>query len=150
MLPMTTHTPQRPAARQWKVQLPSTPRSVRRVRDQAGRTLHDWGYGQEAIDRLLLVCSELATNAVRHGHERGHLFEVRLHDEGASCLVQVSDAANRRLPHRVKAGEDDEHGRGLELVVAMSEEVGHHPRDPIGKTVWARLALNASDQDPNV
>ncbi|MFF7648398.1 ATP-binding protein [Streptomyces sp. NPDC007983] len=120
------------------MQLPSTPRSVRLARDQAGRTLHDWGYAQETIDRLLLVCSELATNAVRHGHERDHLFEVRLHDEGASCLVQVSDAASRRLPHCVKAEEDDEHGRGLELVSARHGVLGRAwPPRTIGSCRWA-------------
>ena len=90
---------------------------------------------------MVLVCSELATNAVQHGHKRGHLFEVRLTHEDTTCLVEVSDAACSRLPHRREAGEGEEHGRGLQLVAALAKETGHRPRDPIGKTVWARLVL---------
>lgn len=123
------------------MQVTSTPRCVRLVRSQVGETLRNWSYEQEDIDRLVLVCSELATNAVRHGHKRGHLFEVRLTHEDTSCLVEVSDAASSRLPHRREAGEDEEHGRGLQLVAALAKETGHRPRDPIGKTVWARLVL---------
>lgn len=89
---------------------------------------------------MVLVCGELATNAVQHGHKRGHLLEVRLTHEDTSCLVEVSDAASGRLPCRTRATEDDEHGRGLQLVAALAKETGHRPRDPIGKTVWARLS----------
>jgi anti-sigma regulatory factor (Ser/Thr protein kinase) len=105
-----------------------------------GQALDSWGYGQDDIDQVLLVCSELATNAVQHGHRAGHLFEVRLVAEGTDCLVEVSDPTPRP-PHPVTAGRDDEHGRGLQLVAALAEETGHRPRSPLGKTVWARLLL---------
>ncbi|MEV6134138.1 ATP-binding protein [Streptomyces violaceusniger] len=143
---MTTPNPPQPVTRQWKMQFTSTPRCVRLVRSQVCKTLRNWDYGQEDADRMVLVCSELATNAVQHGHKRGHLFEVRLTDEGTSCLVEVSDAAGRRLPRRVEADESDEHGRGLQLVAALAKETGHHPRSPIGKTVWARLVLDTSGE----
>lgn len=38
------------------------------------------------------------------------------------------------------------HGRGLRLVAAPAKETGHRPRDPIGKTVWARLALTWGEE----
>ncbi len=146
MLPMTTSDPQQPAAWQWKMQFTSTPRCVRLVRSQVGKALRNWGYGEEDTHRMVLVSSELATNAVRHGHQRGHLFEVRLTHEDTSCLVEVSDVASGRLPRRTEATEDDERGRGLQLVAAVAKETGHHPRDPIGKTIWARLALTWGEE----
>lgn len=146
MLPMTTSDPQQPAARQWKMQFTSTPRCVRLVRSQVGKALRNWGYGEEDTNRMVLVSSELATNAVRHGHQRGHLFEVRLTHEDTSCLVEVSDAASGRLPRRTEATENDENGRGLQLVAALAKETGYHPRSPIGKTVWARLALTWGEE----
>lgn len=138
MLPMTT--PDQQAARLWKMQFNSTPKSVALVRRQVGNTLAGWGYGPDDIDCALLVCSELATNAVQHGHRAGHLFEVQVTAEGAVCVVEVSDPTPRP-PRSVTAGADDEHGRGLQLIAALAEEIGHRPRNPIGKTVWARLLL---------
>ncbi|MDQ0986990.1 hypothetical protein [Streptomyces sp. V2I9] len=50
-------------------------------------------------------------------------------------------------PLPTQAGEDDECGRGLLLVAALSEETGHHDRHPIGKTVWARLILSSPSKE---
>ncbi|MBA2949585.1 ATP-binding protein [Streptomyces himalayensis] len=141
MLPTTT--PDQQAAQQWKMQFTSTPKCVALVRSQVGKALKTWGYVQDDIDRVVLVSSELATNAVQHGHRAGHLFEVRLTAEDTCCLIEVSDASTRR-PDPVTAGPDDEHGRGLQLVAALADETGHHPRSPLGKTVWARFLLSPS------
>jgi anti-sigma regulatory factor (Ser/Thr protein kinase) len=46
------------------------------------------GAGEETIDHLLIVASELATNAVRHGGGTGH---VRLWHRGQLLFCQVSD-----------------------------------------------------------
>ena len=80
------------------------------------------------------------TTPDQHGHRAGHLFEVQVTVERADCLVEVSDPTPRP-PRPVTAGADDEHGRGLQLIAALAEETGHRPRNPIGKTVWARLLL---------
>lgn len=144
MLPMTEHD--QPIAEQWHMQFASSPKCVPLVRKQIGKALEDWGYSADDIDRTLLVCGELATNAVQHGPSPSPLFEVRVTAGGATCLVEVSDTSP--LPPRpVRAGSDDEHGRGLQLVAALAEETGHHFRHPLGKTVWARLLLDASKEE---
>lgn len=89
MLPMTT--PDQQATRLWKMQFTSTPKCIALVRRQVGKALADWGYGQDDIDRTLLVCGELATSAVQHGHRAGRLFEVQVAAERTDCLVEVSD-----------------------------------------------------------
>ncbi|MGP9021179.1 ATP-binding protein [Streptomyces sp. BR1] len=144
MLPMTAHD--QSITEQWQMQFTSSPKCVSLVRQQVGKILESWGYDVDDVDRMLLVCSELATNAVQHGRRPGHLFEVRVTAEGATCLVEVSDASP--LPPRpVSAGSDNEHGRGLQLVAALAEEIGHRPRHPLGKTVWARLLLDAPKEE---
>ncbi|MEU8873651.1 ATP-binding protein [Streptomyces javensis] len=143
---MTNNNQQHTIAQHWAMQFTSTPRCIRLVRTLVDKSLLRWGYGREDIDRMVLVCSELATNAVRHGHRRGHRFEVRLSDEGATCLVEVSDALSRRLPRLMETSDEDEHGR-FQLVSALAKEMGHRARNPIGKTVWARLALVTPEEE---
>ncbi|MFJ6695578.1 ATP-binding protein [Streptomyces sp. NPDC091272] len=140
---MTAHDRQT-TTQQWQMQFRSVRKCVPLIRGLVTKTLANWGYGQDDIDRVTLVCGELSTNAVEHGGRRGHLFEVTLTADGPHCLVEVSDAG-RTPPRPVEADEDDEGGRGLLLVAALSKETGYHDRDPIGKTVWARLALNAPE-----
>ncbi|WP_329116252.1 ATP-binding protein [Streptomyces sp. NBC_01465] len=124
------------------MQFSSVRKCVPLVRSLVAKTLTVWGYGQDDIDKVVLVCGELSANAVEHGGRRGHRFEVRLTADGSHCLVEVSDA-NRTPPRLVEAREDDEGGRGLLLVTALAEETGHHDRNPIGKTVWARLVVDS-------
>ncbi|WP_231981359.1 ATP-binding protein [Streptomyces malaysiensis] len=147
MLPMTNDNQQQTMAQRWAMQFTSTPRCVRLVRSLVNKTLLSWGYGREDIDRTVLVRSELAANAVRHGHRHGHRFEVRLSGEGATCLVEVSDPLSRRLPRLLETSDEDEHGRGLQLVSALAKEMGHRARNPIGKTVWARLSLVTPEEE---
>jgi hypothetical protein len=63
--------------------------------------------------------SELATNAVQHGHVPGHHFEVALTSNSRSCLIEVSDASPR-MPKALTPTAEDERGRGLRLVSALS------------------------------
>jgi anti-sigma regulatory factor (Ser/Thr protein kinase) len=107
--------------------------------------LNHWMYTQEDTGRILLVASELATNAVQHGHVPGHLFEVALTSNSHSCLIEVSDASPR-TPKALIPTAEDEHGRGLHLIAALSAQVGHEQRQPLGKTVWARLLRTPQEQ----
>ncbi|WP_328496210.1 ATP-binding protein [Streptomyces sp. NBC_00414] len=142
---MTTHDRQTAPLR-WRMQFSPVRKCVPLARSLVSKTLANWGYDQEDIERVVLVCGELSANAVEHGCRQGRLFEVRLTVDGPSCLVEVSDA-DRTPPRRIKAGEDDEGGRGLLLVDRLSAETGHHDRHPIGKTVWARLILNSPNEE---
>lgn len=147
MLPMTEHG--QLIAEQWHMQFTSSPKCVPLVRQQVGKALENWGFSANDIDRTLLVCGELATNAVQHGPGPSRLFEVRVTVSGATCMVEVSDTSPLP-PMPVRAGSDDECGRGLQLVAALAVETGHHFRHPLGKTVWARLLLDASKEENDV
>jgi anti-sigma regulatory factor (Ser/Thr protein kinase) len=103
------------------------------------------GAEEETIDHLLIVASELATNAVRHGGGSGH---VRLwhHDEQLFCQVSddgpgISDpTAGTSLPAPT-AGDG---GRGLwicrRLTTELSIEAG-----PDGRGTIVTATIAASD-----
>jgi len=81
-----------------------------------------------------LVTSELVTNAVVHGRPP---IELRLRLEGAEVLVEVRDRAMYQ-PRKLRPDETDEHGRGLQIVSAISTRWGTRPTEH-GKAVWCVL-----------
>lgn len=122
----------------WRMHFSSTAACVTLVRRQVEKALSDWAYAFDDIDRVVLVSSELATNAVIHGHVPGHLIEVALTSTRDICLVEVSDGSPR-TPMALWVTGEDEHGRGMPLVSALAVQTGHHARKPTGKTVWAQV-----------
>ncbi|WP_153456911.1 ATP-binding protein [Streptomyces smaragdinus] len=113
-------------------------RSVSLARRLVCRRLCRWGHGTDAIDVMALIASELATNAVQHAP--GRYFHVRLLGDDGQIRIEVSDTL-RAEPRRMDAGPDDERGRGLTLVAELADSFGSHPRDGIGKTVWAVVTV---------
>jgi anti-sigma regulatory factor (Ser/Thr protein kinase) len=82
-----------------------------------------------------LIASELVTNAIRHGASPV-ILEITC--DGDTVQVQVSDTSPD-LPTPRHAGDDDEGGRGLRIVHALSDSHGVDLLDG-RKTVWARIA----------
>ncbi|MCF3133914.1 ATP-binding protein [Streptomyces olivochromogenes] len=125
--------------------LPRHPASVglarRRVRDH----LADWGHrsGDPALEDVVLLVSELATNVVRHGPLLEREFEVAVTAlADGSCLVEVSDEG-RHEPRLRLVRDGDETGRGLHLVAAVAAAWGVWSRGGHGKTVWALVSAPA-------
>jgi anti-sigma regulatory factor (Ser/Thr protein kinase) len=88
----------------------------------------------EIHDDLVLVVSEMVTNAVRHA---GPPVALEIQTDPDAVLIAVKDGSPNR-PRPRDAGQDAEGGRGLMLVDALSVEHGVRP-DPPGKTVWAAV-----------
>jgi anti-sigma regulatory factor (Ser/Thr protein kinase) len=90
--------------------------------------------------------AELAANAVRHGHARGHdRFQLVLtHDAAARTVrIEVSDANPRHPPtDPPRPSPEDESGRGLLLVDVLAARWGTSRRVPLGKTIWADVATD--------
>ncbi|MFF4650900.1 ATP-binding protein [Streptomyces sp. NPDC001380] len=125
----------------WRMDFSFYPASVPLVRAQVRRTVADWGFAPELVDDVELVATELAANAVLHGRVPGwELFTVRLVPGPHGLTVEVSDGSPR-MPVPVRGGEDDEGGRGLHLVEALSKRWGVARRSGSGKCTWALLAV---------
>ena len=116
----------------WK--LASELTSARRARMLVRRRLRRWGLS-ELIPTAELLASELVTNAVRYAQGSIALRLVR--EGGLVCEVFDDSAALPRLRH---AGDEDERGRGLQVVSQLAQHWGAR-RTPSGKVVWCELPL---------
>ncbi|SOE25264.1 Anti-sigma regulatory factor (Ser/Thr protein kinase) [Streptomyces sp. OK228] len=93
--------------------------------------------GAQATGDLLLVVSELVTNADRHSHGP-YILELEGTDTSVTVIVYDSSAA---LPRRYPRDPGRVGRHGLEIVHALATEVTVG-RVPVGKCVKARLALH--------
>lgn len=98
---------------------------------------------EDLLDDLLVVVSELVTNAVMHAGTASEL-EVRLAPDG-SVELRVSDGDTRTPVRRTLVGGLAAQGRGLVLLGALAHEWGIDERTG-GKTVWAVLRSATDEQ----
>ena len=106
---------------------------------EARRAIIDWARGRglgQVADDMVLVVSELVTNAVLHASPSVTL-EVELGEH--EVVLAVEDGTAVRPTRRV-ANSASEGGRGMLLVERLSYEHGVRPCPP-GKTVGATLQL---------
>jgi anti-sigma regulatory factor (Ser/Thr protein kinase) len=119
------------------LELGALPGAVPCARLHTRHVLREWGLTALRDDAELLV-SELLTNAVHASRSMEWTFPVRLRllSDRAQVLIVVWDA-NPQPPVPTDAGEDDETGRGLILVEAISERWDWSATpDTGGKMVW--------------
>jgi serine phosphatase RsbU (regulator of sigma subunit)/anti-sigma regulatory factor (Ser/Thr protein kinase) len=119
----------------WK--LPAELTSAHKARVLIRRPLRRWGLA-ELIPTTELLVSELVTNAVRYA--QGKIGLRLILEGGLVCEVQDGSAALPRIRH---PGDEDERGRGLQVVSQMAQRWGAR-RTPSGKVVWCEQALPRS------
>lgn len=95
----------------------------------------------EALSDLLLLTSEVVTNAVLHG---GGVTEVRLLHSGDRTRVEVDDDSVD-VPSERKYGVDATTGRGLGFLTMLASSWGVAPRAG-GKTVWFEIGGDAATE----
>ena len=125
------------------VALPGIPGSVPAARRHVRDALGLYGLGEYAADAAT-VTSELAGNAVRHACGNGAAtIGVTLMCAGSppAVTILVSDSCSQG-PVRRETPADDEQGRRLQIVEALSIHWGWRCEDG-GKTVFAVLAREA-------
>lgn len=120
----------------YRTTLPRAAASARYARDLVTMALQVW-HLEELEESAHIVLNELVANSVLHA--RGERVLVAVTRQGAGVRVAVVDRS-RVLPQRRRTSPYEEHGRGLEIVNALSD--GHWGTDPMrwGKRVWALLA----------
>jgi signal transduction histidine kinase/serine phosphatase RsbU (regulator of sigma subunit)/DNA-binding response OmpR family regulator len=104
--------------------------------------LHEWGVPEDTIDEVVLMASELVTNAFLHGRPP---IDLRLRSSGGEITLEVQDRAPYR-PRRRRAQKDDEHGRGLQIVSILADRWGSRATGT-GKSVWCTLAYREDTSD---
>jgi hypothetical protein len=119
------------------------PGAVAAARDFTAATLRRWGT-EERLGDVLIVVSELLTNALRHALPRSPdapRWPVRLGllHAGACLLCAVADPS-AAVPALQQPGPLDENGRGLHVVDSISDSWGATPPTRLGKVVWALFA----------
>ncbi|MEV8628069.1 ATP-binding protein [Streptomyces sp. NBC_01268] len=116
---------------------------VAECRDLARTALDTWfgaagEPGREHTEDVLLLVSEVVTNACTHG---GVPYELRMDRRGGAVWVQVSDTSPVRPrphgPHRANRSS----GHGLYLLQRLSTRWGSVPRGSRGKTVWFEVEV---------
>jgi anti-sigma regulatory factor (Ser/Thr protein kinase) len=116
------------------------PTAVPCARLHTVHVLHEWSLRELAGDAALIV-SELITNAIGASMalpERPPVT-LRLLATGKSVMIEVWDRSPLDLESR-QADADDECGRGLTVVAALSERWGCERTGHRRKVVWAELA----------
>jgi anti-sigma regulatory factor (Ser/Thr protein kinase) len=85
----------------------------------------------DAVDKVVLMTSELVTNAVTHA---GSSVVVAIQFLAESMRVEVHDESEK-LPELVPISEREHHGRGIAIVDELSDEWGVLEATR-GKIVW--------------
>ena len=120
--------------------LPGTPYSVRMARFYVRAALGYHDLGPHAGD-VEMVTSELIANAVTHAPALVVTLALTWLERSRALGIVVTDPSPLP-PVRRDPGKDNEHGRGLQIVEALSARWGWQPRDP-GKAVYAILTWEA-------
>ncbi|GAB7046051.1 ATP-binding protein [Catenuloplanes indicus] len=120
-----------------------TPDELRRLRAGLGEIIADapWTDEDELADvpeRMVLVASELATNAIRHGQPP---TEVRLLRTEEQFVLDVIDHDPETPPEPTEADDFDSGGRGLHIAQRLSLDVGWYTTDNMSKHVWASFPI---------
>ena len=109
----------------------------------AGVLGRDW----PGLDDVLLLVSEIASNAVRHtaSGDGGGWFDVLVSLTGQTARVEIADRGSSSEP-RIPGDDGDGGlgtgvligGRGLRIVDALADGWGHGG-DELGRVVWFEI-----------
>jgi anti-sigma regulatory factor (Ser/Thr protein kinase) len=119
-----------------EVTLPTGPEAAGFARRAMARAADLWRLDREMTETALLLVSELATNAIRHGSPP---VRLSLRMRGNQLRVEVTDSSPS-LPQLGHPEHDQTGGRGLQIVQQLAARWGSSAsRSRLGKTVWFEL-----------
>jgi len=98
------------------------------------------------LDDILLLASEITSNAVRHtASGDGGRFDVTVAFFAAGDCVRVEVADQGSASEPRMTGEDDLGGRGLRIVEVLADRWGH-AGDELGRVVWFEVTAKPDEQ----
>jgi two-component sensor histidine kinase len=113
--------------------------------------MHKWG-AADRCDDVAAVVTELLTNAIRHALPQAQQaagtvsrwpIRIGLLHPGSHVICAIADPS-MQTPELREPGWQDESGRGLVVVSALSDHWGYFAApDDEGKVVWAAFATIA-------
>ncbi|MBG0566134.1 ATP-binding protein [Actinoplanes aureus] len=95
---------------------------------------------QDLAERLVIVATELAGNALRHGRPPAVVVLQRANGRLVIDVLDTGPVSGPVVDDRRPAGEG---GLGLVMVGRLAEDVGWYPTDE-GKRVWATFSLTGT------
>lgn len=120
------------------LELGALPTAVGCGRDHARQVLDEWGL-KALIEDAVLIVSELLTNALQASWalpgQPPIVFRLLANDE--QLIIEAWDQWVEG--YALKRSDDDEHGRGLLVVGALSNRWGTGRISDAYKVVWAEL-----------
>ena len=122
-----------------ELQLPHTAQSVRRARRTIAAFLDPSEVPGAVVEDVLLLVSELVTNAVVHA---GSPAVVRLDADVERIKVTVGDRDGDKRPTVREPDPTSPSGRGVLLVDRLASRWGVEPKSS-GKLVWFELPRGA-------
>ncbi len=137
--PVRTLAQQRSLVKRVSQQLEPRLQSAGQAREITRATLAAWGM-EDVLDAVMLLVSEMVTNAVTHAHTA---LVLDLSTSGDAVNVSVTDSSSA-LPRHRTPGPAEEHGRGVHLIDVLSSDWGTQLL-PHGKRVWARIDVQLGD-----
>lgn len=127
--------------RRCRFELAARPDSVARARQLTRTHLAGLALCDDTCDTAVLVVSELVTNALVHTVSRSIVCDLTDDPAAGHIRIVVCDEGLGQnggpRPHPARSGDED-HGRGLLLVSAVSNAWGAQ-EEGLGLLVWAEL-----------
>lgn len=123
--------------------LDATPRSISTARHAVLQLLDPLQVPVEVAEDVMLLVSELVTNAVVHA---GTAVHVSACAEVGRILVAVGDDDPHHAPRRSERGAMATSGRGMRLVELLASSWGVEMRDS-SKSVWFEATYRPSTID---
>ena len=117
---------------------------LRELRGALHRMLADRAGGTEVADKVVLVATELAGNALLHARAP---VEVRLLNGDGRWLIEVADSDLANAPTVASPGRATTGGRGLRIARSLSTGIGWYIAGP-AKHVWAAVPTVSSPPRP--
>ena len=119
---------------------PARPSSIREARSFTEGTLA--GTDPDTLQSIVLMVSELSTNAVRHA---GSEFRVDIASEDGAVRVVVADRG-LGVPVMRAPTHEEPTGRGLRIIDRLSDDWGTADA-PTGTEVWFVVRVGAEGDD---
>ena len=108
------------------------------VREEIDTALPTPGHERDDLaERMTIVVTELATNALRHGRSAAY---VRLSRSATAFVLDVADDALSAVPQILDGGTPGIGGRGLHISYGLASGMGWYVEQD-RKHVWARFRL---------